>query len=125
MTIDSTRCIPWIGGGMSTGLFRTLGLWTTISIVLLAFSFKLLAVAQAAISSISLCIDSEFVGGTMRYVSSAYLQRSLPTMDGLRSDELTSYSAGPTPDPCTIEALIGRSCEKPAEYLVHCLRPPR
>jgi len=49
--------------------------------------------------------------GTIRYVSSAYLDITLPGVIGLRSDAVTTYDAGPIADHCTILASMSLTLE--------------
>ena len=78
-----------MGGGGKLAFFD-LGLRIIISIDFLVLRVKLLAAAQSAmdLSSMSMVCDSD--AGTMRYVSSAYLNSILRRKMVRRSDALTT-----------------------------------
>jgi len=72
-------------------------------------SLRLLSWAQDWILQSSEYLDASLLAGTIRFVSSAYLQRKLPGVIALRSPTLATYAVGPIADPCIILAL-GRCC---------------
>jgi len=51
------------------------------------------------------------VDGTIRYVSSAYLQNLLPGIMGCRSEAQMIKAAGPIAEPWTMPALMFESVE--------------
>jgi len=65
-------------------------------------------------------LDASLLAGTIRYVSSAYLQRKLPGVIALRSPALTTYAAGPIADPCIMLAFIFSNSEVWSEKDVQC-----
>src|SRR5208282_3265122 len=97
-----------------------LGDTNTISTDLTRFSFKLFSRAQRSMLSISAAHNSTLMAGITRYVSSAYLCMELPGVTGWRSEAVTTYEAGPIPDPCMMLAMIFRNSETSVPNLVQC-----
>jgi len=100
--ICCTRSMPWHNGGKFCDfLALTLGNWNMISLHFLVFNRKLLPLAQ----SWTCCNSSSQVwllsAAMTKYVSSANLTSSLPEWVGSRSAVLTTYAAGPKPEPWT------------------------
>ena len=104
--IISTRWIPGVGVGYARCSLPTRGLLTIISVYLVEFNFRLLAIAHWEMFSKSIEIVLYFDGGTRMYVSSAYLLKRLPGQHGTRSDELNTYNTGPIDVPWNTLALI-------------------
>jgi len=86
---EDTRDIVANGLGGWTWRLRLLST-KTISTVLVRLSVKLLAHAHVLMLFISAILVLTLFAGIMRYVSSAYLQNSLPGVIGKRSAALTT-----------------------------------
>jgi len=88
----------------------------TISFVFPQFNVSLFCTAQSPICSISLHRLLEFAAGTSRYVSSAYLNMRFPVVHGCRSAAVTTYSAGPSPEPC-ITQIVSHNSKSDKQYV--------
>ena len=64
-----------------------------------------------------------FPAGTIRYVSSAYLNSLLSLLTALRSLASIIKAGGPMAEPCMTEALIGKYDYVTPLDLVQCCRP--
>ena len=94
-----TRLRPTSGGGMEGWDDGNLGLLTIISNDFDTLSFRLLVVAQTDIASSSDVMVSEWLAGTSKSVSSAYLRNAFAECSGWRSDAFKTKVDGPSPDP--------------------------
>ena len=94
----------------------------TISFVCPQFSVMLFCTAQSPICSISLRRVLEFAAGTGTYVSSAYLNMRFPVVHGRRSAAVTTYAAGPSPEPCITLASVSVTVDRWPAYREQCCR---
>jgi hypothetical protein len=79
-----------------------------ISMVLLRFNLRLLALAHDSTFCSSAARELTLLAGIIKYVSSAYLQTSFPDVMGQRSAAVTTYAAGPTAEPWMMLAETSR-----------------
>ena len=103
-----------------------------ISLLLELFNFRLFRAAQLAILFNSPTHDIESEAETIRYMSSAYLNRSLRGLIGVRSAATIAKAAGPIADPCiTLALMLDKpdvipanlvQCECPAGYDINQFR---
>jgi hypothetical protein len=96
--IIAVRAMPGSSGG-GQRLRRHLMFWKTISMALLWFNLRLLALAHVSTFCSSAAQESTLLASIIKYVSSAYLRTSFPDILGERSAAATTYIAGPTAEP--------------------------
>ena len=103
---EVTRGSPGTGGGMQGSTGDKRGLFTINSQDFETLSLRLLVEVHEDMESSSATTVCEWLAGTTKSTSSAYLRNRLIRLIGCRSDALTENVPGPMPEPCTIEALM-------------------
>ena len=91
-----------------------------ISLLLELFNFRFLRAAQSAIFFNSPTLDVESEAETIRYIWSAYLNRSLRGLIGDRSAATIAKAAGSIADPCITLALMLDKPDVVLANLVQC-----